>query len=86
MTPPSPARSAYPSGPVRGQQRRINQRVRAFAAEWAPHDIRINAVAPGYLANIMAGVNAHPDPLSDERISTFVRLIRRHLVAEIAAP
>ena len=64
----------------------INQLVRTLAAEWAPHDIRVNAVAPGYVSNIMASVTAHDDPASDERINTFTPLGRRGSVDEIAAP
>ncbi len=64
----------------------INQLVRTLAAEWAEHGIRVNAVAPGYVANIMDGVTAHDDPESDQRISTFTPLGRRASVDEIAAP
>ena len=64
----------------------INQLVRTLAAEWAPHHIRVNAVAPGYVANIMDNVSAHDDPASDRRISTFTPLGRRAEVDEIAAP
>ena len=64
----------------------INQLVRTLAAEWAPHGIRVNAVAPGYVANIMDSVTAHDDPASEERISTFTPLGRRATVEEIAAP
>ena len=64
----------------------INQLVRTLAAEWAAHGIRVNAVAPGYVANIMAGVTAHDDPASDARITTFTPLGRRASVDEIAAP
>ncbi|MEY9855516.1 NAD(P)-dependent dehydrogenase (short-subunit alcohol dehydrogenase family) [Catenulispora sp. GAS73] len=64
----------------------INQLVRTLAAEWAPHRIRVNAVAPGYVANIMDRVTAHDDPASDRRIETFTPLGRRATVAEIAAP
>ncbi|GAB2679333.1 SDR family NAD(P)-dependent oxidoreductase [Kribbella swartbergensis] len=63
----------------------INQLVRTLAAEWAPHHIRVNAVAPGYVANIMDNVTAHDDPASDERINTFTPLGRRATVEEIAA-
>ncbi|WP_344239463.1 glucose 1-dehydrogenase [Kribbella hippodromi] len=64
----------------------INQLVRTLAAEWASHGIRVNAVAPGYVANIMDSVTAHDDPASDQRISTFTPLGRRATVDEIAAP
>ena len=64
----------------------INQLVRTLAAEWAVHGIRVNAVAPGYVANIMDNVTAHDDPASDRRINTFTPLGRRGTVEEIAAP
>lgn len=63
----------------------INQLVRTLAAEWAIHGIRVNAVAPGYVANIMDGV-AHDEPASDLRIGTFTPMGRRATVNEIAAP
>jgi len=64
----------------------INQLVRTLAAEWAPYRIRVNAVAPGYVANVMTGVTAHEDPASDQRIRTFTPLGRRATFEEIAAP
>ncbi|WP_435173075.1 SDR family NAD(P)-dependent oxidoreductase [Actinacidiphila sp. bgisy145] len=64
----------------------VNQLVRTLAAEWAAHRIRVNAVAPGYVANIMDAVTAHDDPASDRRIRTFTPLGRRATVEEIAAP
>ncbi|MFI7062348.1 SDR family NAD(P)-dependent oxidoreductase [Kribbella sp. NPDC050124] len=64
----------------------INQLVRTLAAEWAAHGIRVNAIAPGYVANIMDSVTAHDDPASDQRINTFTPLGRRATVDEIAAP
>ncbi|WP_033341926.1 SDR family NAD(P)-dependent oxidoreductase [Catenuloplanes japonicus] len=64
----------------------INQLARTLAAEWAPHRIRVNAVAPGYVANIMDSVTAHDNPASDLRINTFTPLGRRATVDEIAAP
>lgn len=64
----------------------VNQLVRTLAAEWAEHRIRVNAVAPGYVANIMDSVTAHDDPASDQRINIFTPLGRRATVEEIAAP
>lgn len=64
----------------------VNQLVRTLAAEWAEHRIRVNAVAPGYVAHTMDGVTAHDDPESDRRIAAFTPLRRRASVDEIAAP
>jgi NAD(P)-dependent dehydrogenase (short-subunit alcohol dehydrogenase family) len=64
----------------------VNQLVRTLAAEWAAAGIRVNAVAPGYVANIMDRVSVHGDPASDRRIRTFKPLGRRATVEEIAAP
>jgi NAD(P)-dependent dehydrogenase (short-subunit alcohol dehydrogenase family) len=48
--------------------------------------MRENAVAPGYVQNIMDGVTVHSDPASEERIVRFTPLGRRATVDEIAAP
>lgn len=64
----------------------IDQLVRNLAVEWAGSNIRVNAVAPGYVANIMAGVTMHEDPSSELRINTFTPMRRRAELHEIAAP
>lgn len=64
----------------------LNQLVRTLAVEWAEHGIRVNAVAPGYVENVMAGVTAHADPASEERIRRFTPMGRRASLEEIAAP
>ncbi len=64
----------------------IDQLVRNLAVEWAEYGIRVNAVAPGYVDNIMTGVMVHADPANEERIRTFTPLRRRGTVEEIAAP
>lgn len=64
----------------------INQLVRNLAVEWASHEIRVNAVGPGYVDNVMAGVVVHADPATEERIRTFTPMRRRATVDEIAAP
>jgi NAD(P)-dependent dehydrogenase (short-subunit alcohol dehydrogenase family) len=63
----------------------INQLVRTLALEWATHGIRVNAVAPGYVDNLMESV-PHDAPASDQRVKTFTPLGRRATVEEIAAP
>jgi NAD(P)-dependent dehydrogenase (short-subunit alcohol dehydrogenase family) len=35
----------------------VHQLTRSLAAEWAPHHIRVNAVAPGYVKTEMAPVD-----------------------------
>jgi NAD(P)-dependent dehydrogenase (short-subunit alcohol dehydrogenase family) len=42
----------------------VDQLVRTLAAERARHHIRVNAVAPGYVVNIVAGVTALASPAS----------------------
>ena len=65
----------------------IDQLVRNLAIEWARHGIRVNAIAPGYVENIMAGVtNVHANPETEARIRTFTPMGRRATVDEIAAP
>jgi len=64
----------------------VNQLVKTLAIEWAQHGIRVNAVAPGYVENVMDGVTAHDDPAADERIAQFTPLGRRATIDEVAAP
>jgi NAD(P)-dependent dehydrogenase (short-subunit alcohol dehydrogenase family) len=64
----------------------INQLLKTLAIEWADFDIRVNAIAPGYVESIMDGVTAHDDPASDQRIARFTPLGRRARIEEIAAP
>jgi NAD(P)-dependent dehydrogenase (short-subunit alcohol dehydrogenase family) len=65
----------------------VNQLVRTLALEWAPHGVRVNGVAPGYLENIMQGMEAtHRDPSTEERVIRHTPLGRRARLEEIAAP
>jgi NAD(P)-dependent dehydrogenase (short-subunit alcohol dehydrogenase family) len=65
----------------------VNQLVRTLAIEWASAGIRVNGVAPGYLENVMEGMEAvHGDPATEERIIRHTPLGRRAKLEEIAAP
>ena len=65
----------------------VNQLVRTLALEWASAGIRVNAVAPGYLMNVMQGMEAvHSEPATEERIIRHTPLGRRARLEEIAAP
>lgn len=63
----------------------VNQLVRTLGLEWAPLGIRVNGVAPGYLENIMVGMEGtHRDPKTEERVLRHTPLGRRARLEEIA--
>lgn len=64
----------------------INQLTKTMAVELARHNIRVNAIAPGYVENVMAGVTVHADPKEQERIKTFTPLGRRCQLQELVGP
>ena len=65
----------------------LNQLTRVLAVELAPHGIRVNAVAPGYLENVMAGADAvHADPKKEAAIRHRTPLGRRARLQELVGP
>ncbi|NEQ18700.1 MAG: SDR family oxidoreductase [Microcoleus sp. SIO2G3] len=60
----------------------INQLVRTMAVEWAQRGVRVNAVAPGYIENIMADVKFDADDPYQKRVVTFTPMGRRGAVDE----
>ncbi len=65
----------------------INQLTRVLALEWAPYQIRVNAIAPGYFENIMQGAAAeHDSPEKQQQIRTFTPMQRRGKPEELAGP
>jgi NAD(P)-dependent dehydrogenase (short-subunit alcohol dehydrogenase family) len=65
----------------------LAQLTRVMALELAPLGIRVNAVAPGYLENIMDGAEpAHADPAKEAQIKALTPLGRGARLEEIAGP
>ena len=65
----------------------MDQMVRQLAKEWAPHNIRVNAVNPGYTDNEMAGTaDVHDTPEVARFVRRFVPFGRRARADEIAGP
>jgi NAD(P)-dependent dehydrogenase (short-subunit alcohol dehydrogenase family) len=65
----------------------INQLTRVMAVEFAPKNIRVNAIAPGYFENIMHNVNAEHEKLDkQQQIITFTPMARRGKPEELIGP
>ncbi|MGE0210850.1 MAG: SDR family NAD(P)-dependent oxidoreductase [Parvibaculaceae bacterium] len=64
----------------------VEQLVRSLAAEWGPHGIRVNAVAPGWTSNRMQGNEAKVDRSMLDAGIDRTPLRRVGEVDEIAAP
>jgi NAD(P)-dependent dehydrogenase (short-subunit alcohol dehydrogenase family) len=65
----------------------INQLTRAMAIELAPCKIRVNAIAPGYVENVMRDADAERAQLEkQQQIITFTPLGRRGKPEELVGP
>jgi NAD(P)-dependent dehydrogenase (short-subunit alcohol dehydrogenase family) len=60
----------------------INQLVQTMGVEWAQRGVRVNAVAPGYIENIMADVKFDANDPYQQRVATFTPMGRRGAVEE----
>ncbi len=65
----------------------VNQLTRVMAVEWAPRNVRVNAIAPGYFDNIMRGaVNEHGREEKQQQVITFTPMQRRGRPDELVGP
>ncbi len=65
----------------------VNQLTRVMAVDLAAHHIRVNAVAPGYLENIMQGLGGeHAKPETEQRIQSRTPMRRRARLGELVGP
>lgn len=64
----------------------INQLVKSMSVELAEKQIRVNAVAPGYVENIMKGVEIHKTAEENKRIESMTPMRRRCRPEELVGP
>ena len=76
-----------PSAPYASSKGGVNNLTRTLAIEWAPHRVRVNAVAPGYMV-VMARRPGEPMPSeeTERQVREMTPLGRRGTAEELVGP
>ena len=65
----------------------VDQMMRQMAVEWGTHNIRVNAINPGYTTHDVRGTESrHADPALNEEIKRMTPLERRGTPEEFVGP
>lgn len=64
----------------------VNMLTRTLALEWAPYNIRVNAIAPAYMEAIMPGAASQHDEAKERSIRELTPLGRRGKSEELVGP
>ena len=64
----------------------VNMLTRTLAVEWAPYNIRVNAIAPAYMDVFMPGAQTEHDEEKEQSIRELTPLGRRGKAEELVGP
>jgi NAD(P)-dependent dehydrogenase (short-subunit alcohol dehydrogenase family) len=70
--------------PYAASKAAVEGMTRTMAVEWAPHGLRVNCVAPGFIATPMSTVALESDPPRMNRVIVRTPMGRRGTPAEVA--
>jgi NAD(P)-dependent dehydrogenase (short-subunit alcohol dehydrogenase family) len=64
----------------------VNMLTKSLALEWAPFNIRVNAIAPAFMAVFMPGASGEHDEAREQTIRDLTPLARRGRADELVGP
>ena len=64
----------------------VNMLTRTLAVEWAPYNVRVNAIAPAYMEAFMPGARSEHDEKKEQSIRELTPLGRRGKPEELVGP
>jgi gluconate 5-dehydrogenase len=64
----------------------VNMLTKSLALEWAPHNIRVNAIGPAFMEAFMPGASGEHDEAREQEIRGLTPLARRGKPEELVGP